>query len=266
MLLRKEGFPNEGELVLCTITRIQTHGVFVNIDEYAKQGMIHISEIAPGRIRNMRDFVKEGKVVVCSVLKINQERGYIDLSLRRVSDTQRRNKINAIKQEQKAEKIIDHLAKELKRDIKELYREISEKVFQKYISIYGCFEDVVTEKTSVSELGINKGYSKRLEELVKERIKPPVVYIGGKLSISSYEPNGVEIVKLSLKKAEEKGKDALDIKYLGGGKYQLLVKAEEYKEAEKILKESIEAAEHAVKKTNTTISFAREVKRIKKDA
>ena len=61
MLLKKQGFPEESELVLCTVTSVQYHSVFVDIDEYGKSGLIHISEVSPGRIRNIRDFVKEGK-------------------------------------------------------------------------------------------------------------------------------------------------------------------------------------------------------------
>jgi len=60
MLLKKEGFPEEDELVLCTVTKIFHNGVFVDLDEYNKGGMIHISEVSPGRIRTLSDFVKEG--------------------------------------------------------------------------------------------------------------------------------------------------------------------------------------------------------------
>src|SRR3989338_5359313 len=81
MLLKKEGFPEEDELVMCTVTQVQFHSVFVILDEYDKGGMIHISEVSPGRIRNIRDFVREGKKVVCKVLRVNKEKGHIDLSL-----------------------------------------------------------------------------------------------------------------------------------------------------------------------------------------
>ena len=50
MLYRREGFPDEGEIVLCTVTKINPNSVFVNVDDYDKGGMVHISEISPGRI------------------------------------------------------------------------------------------------------------------------------------------------------------------------------------------------------------------------
>jgi translation initiation factor 2 subunit 1 len=77
MFYKKEGFPEEDELVICTVAEIQYHSIFVTVDEYDNiSGMIHISEIAPGRIRNIRDYVKEGKVIVCKVLRINTEKGH----------------------------------------------------------------------------------------------------------------------------------------------------------------------------------------------
>ena len=103
MLYHKDGFPEENEAVMCTVTSVQYNSVFCTLDEYGKSGMIHISEVAPGRIRNIRDYVIEGKKVVCKVLRTDLERGHIDLSLRRVSEGQRRNLNMLLKQEQQAE-------------------------------------------------------------------------------------------------------------------------------------------------------------------
>src|SRR3989344_2821655 len=108
MLYKKPGRPEEGDLVLCTVKRILYHSVFVSIDEYSNlEGMVHISEIAPGRIRNLRDYVKEGKRIVCKVLKIDAQTGNIDLSLRRVGTGLRMKKVAEYKQEEKAEKLLE---------------------------------------------------------------------------------------------------------------------------------------------------------------
>ncbi len=237
MFLKKQGYPQEGELVLCTVTKVQHTSVFARLDEFEnKSGMIHISEISPGRIRNIRDYVKEGKVIVCTVLRINLERGYIDLSLRRVSDMQRRNKVNQIKQEQKAEKILEFVAKQVKKPMETVYKEIKQTLEKhEYALLYPCFEDFVIEAVTFKELEIPSIYLKILEEVVKQRIKPPEVSISGKLKLQCYEPNGVEIIKKALKKGLKAG-DNIDLKYLGAGKYGLVIKAEEYKTAEKVLK------------------------------
>jgi len=66
MFYKKQGFPEVDDIIICTIKKILPNCVFVILDEYEnKEGLIHISEISPGRIRNIRDFVKEGKKIVC---------------------------------------------------------------------------------------------------------------------------------------------------------------------------------------------------------
>ena len=72
-----------GDIVLCTVDRIVGTGVFVKIEGNG-EGEIVLSEIAPGRIRNIRDYVVPKKKIVCKVLRISQS-GNIELSLRRVS-------------------------------------------------------------------------------------------------------------------------------------------------------------------------------------
>jgi translation initiation factor 2 subunit 1 len=230
MLFQKKGFPEEGELVLCTTTNVQPNSVFVKLDEYGSSGMIHISEISPGRIRNIRDFVKEGKKVVCVVLKIHPERGHIDLSLRRVNETQRKKKVEHIKQIQKAEKIVEFVANNNKVSTEVLFNEIIEKIKADYNDLVVCFNDVVNSDLKFSKYNIS--YSDELEEVIKQRIKPPEVLIEAVFSIEIHSNNGIEIIKEAFSKLIP---SELNANYLGGGRYQVSVKAPTYKEAEELL-------------------------------
>jgi len=257
MLLKKQGYPEESEIVLCTVTSVRYNSVFVNLNEYDNSGMIHISEISPGRIRNINDYVKEGKVIICKVLRIDKERGYIDLSLRRVNEGQRRAKVNEIKKEQKAEKIIEFVAKKLKKDVNDVYKEVSDKVFKRYDLLYPCFEDISEKRISLEEMDIPKKLAEELKEVIKQKIKPVEVNIKGNIKLVSYAPDGVEIIKDSIKKGIGKN---IKILYVGGGKYNIKVKASDYKAAEKILKDSTEAIIQYAEKNDVKASFEREEK------
>jgi translation initiation factor 2 subunit 1 len=258
MLVLKKGFPEESEILLCTVTKIHYHSVFVNIDEYEnKQGMIHISEISPGRIRNLSDYVQEGKKIVCKVLKINMDRGHIDLSLRRVSSGQKRAKVESLKQEQKSEKILEFVSKQQDGKTLELFKKIQKPVFDNFDSLHDCFQAIVDNQFEIKELGLDDKTSKILEETIRVRIKPPKVEIKGELTITSFESNGVEIVKECLKEVLSKQKN-LEIFYLGGGKYSFKIESGDFKTAEKILKESTEFIEKFTDKHNSEFSFTRE--------
>ena len=78
---------NEGDIILCTVEKIEGISVFVTIDK-GGTGSIVTSEIAPGRIRNLRDYVVPNKKIVCKVLKVDPN-GHVHLSLRRVTAKER---------------------------------------------------------------------------------------------------------------------------------------------------------------------------------
>ncbi|MBI5392678.1 S1 RNA-binding domain-containing protein [Candidatus Woesearchaeota archaeon] len=257
MFYRKKDLPQEYEIVMCTITKIQYHSVFATIDEYDLKGMIHISEVAAGRIRNINEYIKEGKVVVCMVLRIDQERGHIDLSLRRVTDMQRKTKINEMKLEQIAEKIIEVVAHTTKRDVRQVYEHIATPIFKKYSYLHKFFEQIVAEIVDVKELNIPKEYEKILVETVKQRIKQPEVTIKGDLHFKTYESNGLEIITHLFQKLTEYGKKAVDIKYAGAGIYKIIVKQDDYKKAEAIIKEMLEIVKKSTKNINSQYEFIR---------
>lgn len=257
LLLKKPGFPEEGEFVLCTVNEIHYHSVFVMLDEYQKVGLIHISEIAPGRIRNLRDYVVENKKIVCQVLGVNKEKGHIDLSLRRVNERQRRAKINEIKQEQIAEKIIEMVAMQLKLEPEKLYNEIYEKAIKRYSSLYHCFEEEGIKGNAISTLGLPEDIFQNLSEQIKQRIKRSLVKISGDLKLTSYKPNGIEIIKNALLKILEMGNDSVKLRYNGGGRYHLDVFADDYKEAEKLLEMAISYAKEEMTKNSSFMDFQR---------
>ncbi len=242
MFFKKQGFPQEGEVLLCTVTSVQYHSVFVRIDEYDKTGMIHISEVSPGRIRNIRDFVKEGKKVVCKVLRIHADRGHIDLTLRRVTESEKRAKIEWTKKEQHAEKIIEQVATKNGIAPAALYTDVSTPIFSQYTSLSECFDDFVQGNISLADAGIPQKYVSLLEESIRQRIKPPEVIVRNKFKITTYEPSGIELIKECFKKIEAAGKEAIAASYLGSGTYHITVKASDYKTAEKIFKQSTQPA------------------------
>jgi len=254
MLLKKTGFPQDEEFVLCTVTGINPHSVFCTLDEYGgRTGMIHISEIAPGRIKNIKEHVTIGKKIVTKVLQTNKERGHIDLSLRRVSEMQKRAKLNEIKQQLLAEKIIEHAAKQQGASVQQIFDKLYEKLAPEYGTIFSAFEQAAHDKINLENI-IDKKLAKALTEAIKTRIKPPEVRISGTLQVSSYQPDGVQEVKDCLEGITASG---AGVKYLGAGNYLVEVISEDYKTAEKKLREGLEASEKFAKKHDMPFKWER---------
>lgn len=259
----KKDLPEESEVVICTVKTILKDSIFISLDEYEnKEGLIHISEIAPGRIRNIRDYVKEGKKIVCLVLRVNKEKGHVDLSLRRASQSLRANKNESVKQEKKAEKLLEAACKKLNIDLDKMYDLIGNKIIQKYGALYPCLQEIVIKDESVlTSLGLDKKIAAEIVKIVKERIKPPEVRVDGTLSLMSKAPNGVDFIKKALKDAEDLAKSKkydLRIIYLGAPRYKLTIKSTDYKIAEKELSEISEIAIKEIKKAGGTGNLTQE--------
>lgn len=254
MLIKRDGFPESSDLVMCTVTNIQHNSTFVSIHEYDRQGMITISEIAPGRIRNIRDYVTEGKVIVCKVLNVNKERGYIDLSLRRVTESQRRQKSDEIKQETRAEKIIELTAHELKIPFEQLYSKIANKVLDEYFYVYQAFDDIIAGTFDLKSI-VDEKTALLLEKTIRDKIKPKQIIIAGDVSVSVWDENGIEIIKNALINAVS-GPE-MKITYMGGGRYRIIVKGTDYKVVEKILKDSSDSIISVIKKSKGKVEYER---------
>jgi small subunit ribosomal protein S1 len=68
-------------IVKGTVTRLADFGAFVEL-EPGIEGLIHISELAPQRVRRVSDIVKEGQEVQVMVLSLDRNQRRISLSLK----------------------------------------------------------------------------------------------------------------------------------------------------------------------------------------
>ena len=71
----------EKEIVEAKVTGIQEYGAFVNIDE-EHNGLIHISEISYGFVKNINDFVKIGDKIYAEVVNIDDKTNQLRLSIK----------------------------------------------------------------------------------------------------------------------------------------------------------------------------------------
>jgi translation initiation factor 2 subunit 1 len=170
-----------------------------------------------------------------------------------------------MKREQLAEKIVEQAAAKVGLKTEQLYTDIQKKTASSYVSIYSFFEDASKDDAILAKFGVDAKQAKALDEIIKLRIKPSEVEIMGKMKIMLYAPDGVDIVKDALKKALSTNSKQLAINYLGSGTYRFHVKAEEYKDAEKVLKAATDAASDIVLKNHGTVEFARDGEKTKKE-
>ncbi len=234
-------WPSQGDLVVCTVAKVMDFGVFAELDEYdKKEGLIHISEVAAGWVKYIRDYLREGQKIVCKVLSVNPKRGHIDLSFKDVNEHQRRDKIQEWKSELRAGKWLSFAIGD-----ETVERQLADTLLDSFGSLYNAFEEtVISSKSVLIDAGIDEEYAIKIEEVAIENVKIPSVDITGFLDLTCPAPDGVDAIKRSLAAAATVDADCvtLEISYVGAPRYRIHVTAPDYKLAERILKESAKRA------------------------
>ena len=259
LIIQRSGYPSKGEFVVGTVTRVLDFGAFISLDEYDnREGLVHISEIAPGWIKDIRDHVKKGQKVVCKVLETNPSRGHIDLSLKDVNERQRREKMQEWKNEVKAFKWLEIAGEKVNADKKSLM-EIGKKIMQEYDSVYAAFEECSFEGPQCLSIDDEK-LAEAIYEIAHSNIKPSRVNVRGFIEMKSAQPDGVEGIKEALKKAYKVANDDVDLKieYVGAPRYRISIEALDYKLAENALKKAVSNVLKEIKKRGGEGKFIKE--------
>ncbi len=249
--------PEQGEIVLATVTKVMDHGAYVTLDEYDNiQGFLHISEIAPGWIRSISRFVRDGEKKVLLVKKVNMKRGDIDLSLKQISKDQKKQKLKEVKKFEKGKTLLQNVQEKAKLSDEEVEK-LEDSIYSKFDSVYDAFIEIGRNGIeSVKELKLTKKTAVVIEEICS-KIKLPSVEIRGIMEITSGRTDGVEIIKKIL--LDELKKDStIDITYLGAPKYRLSITSDNFKSAERSLKPIIAEIQTNIEKKKGSFKFTRE--------
>ena len=70
----------EKDIVKVTVTGVQKHGAFVNTENY--EGLIHISEISYGYVKNVNDYLKVGDKIYVEVVEVDDDNNHLKLSIK----------------------------------------------------------------------------------------------------------------------------------------------------------------------------------------
>lgn len=236
-------FPRVGELVIGTCTKLTPHGAYFEIFDYEKlgseAGFVHISELSRTWVRNIRSHIREGQRAVSKILRVDTARGEIDMSIRRVSEPQRRMKLNEFKQENRARGIVAVACENV--DVSA--ESVEEMLLGKFNSIYeGLVKAREGSVELLSEIGIPEEAAKEIYQLAVKELQPPTVQLAGLLKITCYESDGVVLLKEFFKNYEEsfnkkhKGSN-INIQIISPPEYRCMIESGDWKTAEGIWKE-----------------------------
>jgi translation initiation factor 2 subunit 1 len=249
-------------LVIATVVKITDYGAYVKLDEYDKEGLLHVSEVASRWVRNIRDYVREGQKVVLKVLRVHPEKGHVDLSRRRVTQRNKKEKLLSWKKDRKAESLLRTAAEKMNISFEEAYRQAGALIEKAFGELYYGLEKTAKDGVDILlELGIDKDLAVTLEEIAKEKIQISLVNVKGILELQNSKPKGVLIIKDTLYHAKEVAEEEdaeVEVYLVSPPKYRIVVSAEDYKNAENIMEKVTKSTLKFISKSGGKGSFKRD--------
>ncbi|KAF3560422.1 hypothetical protein F2Q69_00017726 [Brassica cretica] len=226
-------YPEVDMAVMIQVKNIADMGAYVSLLEYNNiEGMILFSELSRRRIRSVSSLIKVGRIEPVMVLRVDKEKGYIDLSKRRVSEEDIQTCEERYNKSKLVHSIMRHVAETLSIDLEELYVNIGWPLYRKHGHAFEAFKILVTDPDSVlgsltravKEVGpdgqevtkvvpaVTEEVKDALVKNIRRRMTPQPMKIRADIELKCFQFDGVVHIKEAMRKAEAAGNDDCPVK------------------------------------------------------
>lgn len=163
--VRKNKLPKEGEVVIGKISSVKDGVVTIELLEYGNApGLILSGELSKRRFKSISQVAKVGNVEVCQVLKVEDDKGFIDLSLKRVSDKEKQECRDEFSKTKLAYQIIAKACKLSGQSIKDTYESWAYEKEEEYGTLFSYFAHIKNNMVELDTEPNGKYFKKVIEE------------------------------------------------------------------------------------------------------
>lgn len=212
----EQKFPEIDDLVMVNVKEIADMGAYVKLLEYDEiEGMILLSELSRRRIRSIQKLIKVGRNEIAVVLRVDKDKGYIDLSKKRVTPEEALKCEDRYNKSKSVHSILRHVAEKYQVSLQGLYENYAWPLARKYGHAYTGFRHVITDPHNAFE-GVtidpeNEVY-KELIYQVSKKLTPNPVKVRADVEVTCFAYEGITAIKESLKAGEAVSTEAVPVK------------------------------------------------------
>ncbi len=175
--------------------------------------MILLSELSRRRIRSINKLIRVGKDEVVMVIRVDKEKGYIDLSKRRVAPEDVKGAEDRYAKAKAAHAIIRHVSNRLHTPMLSLYKRIGWPLQRKYGHAADAFQLAVHDPDTVlSGLEITEAERSELLTHIRTKMTPHPLKIRADIQVTCFTYEGVEAIRAALLAGEALSSEAVPIK------------------------------------------------------
>ncbi|KAL2248943.1 eukaryotic translation initiation factor 2 subunit alpha homolog [Sesamum indicum] len=264
-------YPEVDQAVMIQVKSMADSGAYVSLLEYNNiEGMILFSELSRRRIRSISSLIKVGRIEPVMVLRVDKEKGYIDLSKRRVSEEDIQACEERFNKSKLVHSIMRHVAETMNIDLEDLYIHVGWPLYRKYGHAFEAFKLIVNDPDSVldsltrevKEVGpdgqevtkvvpaLSEEVKDALVKNIRRRMTPQPLKIRADIEMKCFQFDGVLHIKEAMRKAEAAGnKDCpVKIKLVAPPAYVLNTQTLDKEQGIAILNQAIEACTEEIER------------------
>mmetsp|Transcript_10254 Transcript_10254/g.33913 ORF Transcript_10254/g.33913 Transcript_10254/m.33913 type:complete len:330 (+) Transcript_10254:180-1169(+) len=207
----KPTFPEVDEVVMVQVKSIAEMGAYVQLLEYnGIEGMILLSELTRRRIRSVSKLIKVGRVEPVMVLRVDKEKGYIDLSKRRVSPEDVAAAEEKYNKSKMVHSILRHVAETTPgNSLEELYEHMAWPLYAKYGHCFEAFKQMVSSPDAILDAlqrpggspAVNSEVKEALVKDIRRRMTPQPLKIRADVELTCFAYDGVMHIKAAMRAA-----------------------------------------------------------------
>lgn len=211
----EQKYPEVDDLVMVNVKEIADMGAYVKLLEYDEiEGMILLSELSRRRFRSIQKLIRVGRNEVAVVLRVDKDKGYIDLSKRKVIPEdailceERYSKSKAV------HSILRHIAEKHQVALESLYETYAWPLARKYGHAYDGFKLVITNPDQVFE-GITPPDMEVYHDLIAQishKMTPNPVKVRADIEVTCFSYEGIDAIKEALRAGEAAGTELVPVK------------------------------------------------------
>merc|ERR1712025_663308 len=200
-------YPEIDDVVMVNVRSIADMGAYVHLLEYNNiEGMILLSELSRRRIRSINKLIRVGRTEPVVVIRVDKDKGYIDLSKRRVSPEDVERCTEVFSKAKAVNSILRHVANILEykssEELEDLYRKTAwhfEAKTKKKGSSYDWFKQAVQDPSLLDECGLDEKTKTVLLENIQQKLTQQAVKIRADVEVACYTYEGIDAVKEALR-------------------------------------------------------------------
>ncbi|KAG7693596.1 hypothetical protein KL933_004637 [Ogataea haglerorum] len=245
-------YPEVDEVVMVNVQQIAEMGAYVKLLEYDNiEGMVLLSELSRRRIRSIQKLIRVGRNEVAVVLRVDKDKGYIDLSKRRVSSEEivkceeRFNKSKAV------HSILRRCAEKHNIPLEHLYETIAWPLSREYGHAFDAFRISITDPSIFNKITPpSQEVLEELKEHISRRLTPQAIKCRADIEVSCFSYEGINAIKEALAAAESLSteQNAIKVKLVAAPRYVVTTQSLDKQTGINILNEAIEKVNEVITK------------------